>query len=728
MEKPSPPGDVGTERVHRVARLLGQLTLRGWVRTLVVALALLALLLVPRLSDLDALVTPDEPLWIARSANFYEAISKGDLRDTYQYVHPGVPLMWLGALGLYLHIPDMPDLMGKSLPVRNRAVQDVLEQNGYSILDVLVELRQVVIVASALVVLGLFFCLTKIVDFWAAAAAVAFLALDPMHIGFTRLLHLDGLSANLVILAVVAFSWYLQSWARRALVIAGVVTGIACLTRTANAVVGPFFAVIAVCDVALASKVDRANFRPLIRRYGVALLAIGVLAFVVFVALWPSMWAAPIDTLRALWTGSRDLTESGSDRNLYFRGTVTGDPGWEYYPVVLAHRLSGFTAIGLAIAMLAAVRTRDIGERFNRRFAAHLGAFAAMYVVILSLSPKKLDRYVLPSVVALDLVAALAWVAGAIWLGRKLIHTSAAGARWASVVLVVVVLLGQTDYALRMRPFYIDAASPLLGGVAGAQNDFSFNWGEGGKEIAEALEKIPDIENATIAAGPWQPTIDYYLPFRLNGPEYGSNMRTASVWIDTDYIVVSLPEVQRVHYPQQLLEWFGQQEPVATVSTIDGVYARIYDIRAADPPDSFYSNVPKAQWEGIGTVLAANFPEARTAGGADIEVTLRLRAEGSLHEVQVIGQIVSGEGVIVGSVNTKAEMTEGPDGTSEIRFAAPLPDDVVPGRYRIEYQLVSPATGEQIPATNLMNGSAITKPVLIGTIRIQPPKSPDQTN
>ncbi|MGH2550455.1 MAG: hypothetical protein ACRDHN_13760, partial [Thermomicrobiales bacterium] len=340
----------------------------------------------------------------------------------------------------------------------------MLEQNGYSILNVLVELRQVVIVASALVVLGLFFCLTKIVDFWAAAAAIAFLALDPMHIGFTRLLHLDGLSANLIILAVVAFSWHLQSWSKRALVIAGVVTGIACLTRTANAVVGPFFALIAVCDVALASRVDRANVRPLVRRYGLALLVSGALAFVIFFALWPAMWVAPIDTLRALWTGSRDLSESGADRDLYFRGAITSDPGWQYYPVVLAHRLSGFTAVGIVLAIIAAVRPRDIGARFNRRLAAHLCAFAAMYVVILSLSPKKLDRYVLPSVVALDLVAALAWVAGAIWLGRKLIHTSAVGARWASVVLVVVVLLGQTDYALRMRPFYIDAASPLLGG------------------------------------------------------------------------------------------------------------------------------------------------------------------------------------------------------------------------------------------------------------------------
>ncbi|CAN5440126.1 hypothetical protein BH09CHL1_BH09CHL1_35910 [soil metagenome] len=698
---------------------------------LVVSAALLALLLIPRLSDLDALVTPDEPLWIARSANFYHAITQGDLRDTYQYVHPGVPLMWLGALGYYLHIPDMPELMGNSLPVRNRAVQDVLEQNGYAILDVLVELRQVVIVASALVVLGIFFCLTKIVDFWAAAAAIAFLALDPMHIGFTRLLHLDGLSANLVVLAIVAFSWYLQTWSTRALAVAGLVTGIACLTRTANAVVGPFFAVLAVCDVALASKVDRANVRPLIRRYVVALLVSGALAFVVFVALWPAMWVAPIDTLRALWSGSRDLSGSGADRDLYFRGSVSGDPGWQYYPVVLAHRLGGFTAIGIVLAMLAAVRPRDIGERFNRRLALHLSAFAAMYMVILSLSPKKLDRYVLPSVVALDLVAALAWVAGAIWLGRKLIHTSSVGARWVSVLLVVVVLLGQTDYALRMRPFYIDAASPLLGGVSGAQDDFSFNWGEGGKEIAEALRKIPGIENASVAAGPWQATIDYYLPFRLQGPEYGSNLRTASVWMNTDYVVLSYPEVQRELYSTKLLAWFDQQEPVATVTNDGGVYARIFDIRDVFPPDSFYSGVPKANWENTMTVLAANYPDSKSAGSEFVDVSLFVQTSEPPREIQVTADLISNDGVVAGSVTTNVFIAPGDDGIAKITFKIPMSADVEPMRYRIRYLFSDVETKVPLTGINIINGDPITNLVSIGTVLIKPTRpegSPPKTN
>lgn len=719
-EKTSPPDDVHAKQEHGVRQSLERFFACGWVRSLLVSLVLFALLLIPRLADLDALVTPDEPLWIARSANFYEAITNGDLRDTYQYVHPGVPIMWLGALGYYLHIPDMPDLMGGALPVRNRAVQDVLETNGYSILDVLMELRRVVIVASALVVLGLFLCLKRIANFWAAAAAVAFLALDPLHIGFTRLLHLDGLSANLIIFAVIAFSWYLQTWSKRALILTGVITGLACLTRTASAIVGPFFALIALVDIGLATRVDSTNFRPLLRQYAVALVVAGALAFIAFCAFWPAMWVAPLDTLSTLWSGSRDLAESGSDLDIYFLGHVSNDPGWRYYPVVLAHRLSGFTAVGIVIAIAAAMRPRDLGARFNRRLAAHLGTFAAVYMVILSASPKKLDRYVLPSVVALDLVAGLAWVTAAVWLGQKLIRTSTVGAGWASAALVIAVLLGQTDYASQSRPFYIGASSPLFGGVAGARDDFSFSWGEGGKEVAEALEQLPGIENATVTGGPLPATIDYYLPFRVQAPEYGSNLRTAREWMNTDYIVVSFPEIQRQLYSPKLLAWLEQQQPIATVSTKEGMYARIYDIRGVPPPDSFYSGVPKAVWDANATVLAADYPDSKKVGASSISVSLYIQTDQLSREVRVAADLVTTDGISAGSVSIDVAIIPETNGIAEVSFDIPVASDIDPKRYRIRYSFADVVTGQPLPGVNVLTGEPILGPVTIGTILIRP--------
>ena len=41
--------------------------------------------------------------WYARSVNFWEALLQGDLRGTYQRVHPGVTTMWVAGLGLRIY-------------------------------------------------------------------------------------------------------------------------------------------------------------------------------------------------------------------------------------------------------------------------------------------------------------------------------------------------------------------------------------------------------------------------------------------------------------------------------------------------------------------------------------------------------------------------------------------------------------------------------------------------
>jgi len=60
----------------------------------------------PRRLSLSRPVTPDEHLWLARSANFYMALAKGDLASTYQSEHPGVTVMWAGTAGFLTRYPQ----------------------------------------------------------------------------------------------------------------------------------------------------------------------------------------------------------------------------------------------------------------------------------------------------------------------------------------------------------------------------------------------------------------------------------------------------------------------------------------------------------------------------------------------------------------------------------------------------------------------------------------------
>src|SRR5262245_53758110 len=74
--------------------------------TLLILLALFAAAWLPRSLALDRFVTADERLWLTRSANFYRALTHGDLAGTFQREHPGVTVMWAGTFGFVTNFPD----------------------------------------------------------------------------------------------------------------------------------------------------------------------------------------------------------------------------------------------------------------------------------------------------------------------------------------------------------------------------------------------------------------------------------------------------------------------------------------------------------------------------------------------------------------------------------------------------------------------------------------------
>ncbi|MCC6791665.1 MAG: hypothetical protein IT336_08275, partial [Thermomicrobiales bacterium] len=131
--------------------------------------------------------------------------------------------------------------------------------------------------------------------------------------------------------------------------------------------------------------------------------------------------------------------------------------------------------------------------------------------------------------------------------------------------LVTVVLFAQASLAFSAAPFYIDVANPLLGGTLGAREQFSSGWGDGGKEVAEALLEIEGIQQATVTGSIWPQSIDTYLPFAIQRPYYSLDLHGAGQWLLTDYLVLTYPEVQRQLYPQSLRAWFSERRPVRTV-------------------------------------------------------------------------------------------------------------------------------------------------------------------
>jgi len=198
---------------------------------------------------------------------------------------------------------------------------------------------------------------------------------------------------------------------------------------------------------------------------------------VIGVALWPALWVAPRTQISLL---RRSLLQVGSPNIQFFRGTITTDPGWTFYPVNLGFRLSPWLLVGGGVAVAAVgaqlARRRPLGPPW---VLAVLLSMPAVYLVAITKASKKFDRYALPVVPFLAILLAVVVVA-AVARARR---------RWpvpdravAGVALVATALL--VAHTAVLAPYAVSYVNPLVGGQRRAESTILLGWGEGTERLA----------------------------------------------------------------------------------------------------------------------------------------------------------------------------------------------------------------------------------------------------
>jgi len=119
-------------------------------------------------------------------------------------------------------------------------------------------------------------------------------------------------------------------------------------------------------------------------------------------------------------------------------------------------------------------------------------------------------------------------------------------------------------------------------------------------------------------------------------------------------------------------------------------------------------------------VLAARFPESRRVGVDAISVTLLVDSGVGGTEVRISGRLVDENGAVSYETTNAVTVTPGSDGIAALSFKFALPPDLKPGRYRVQYQLLNPATAAPFAATDVIANQPISDYVLIGTTLIRP--------
>lgn len=504
-------------------------------------------------------LTVDELTWSQRSSDFRSALADGDFAATVAAprgspaTQPGVTTMWIGALAL-----ESTDLVAGS-PLRRA--------------------HQLHGVVCALWLIPFIVASRRVIGRRAALIAGGILAVEPLLVGHSAVLHTDALltmSVGTALMALLAAfdslrreqaSGSVLSWRSRFVawsVLAGVSSAFAALTKvTALLLLGPAVAAVVVAHLALGWRAGRGAGREA-RMAELGLLAriLGICAvsgLAVSLIAWPALWVSPASALLAAAESTRLADDVGGR---FFLGEVTTGGDWRFYAVHAVFLASPWVFAGSLVAAGWAVARRLSGlpRTVPRRVAAVLWAATVPYVVVISTSNKQYGRYLLPllPVVAVALAAVVdRWLAGV---------RPRAAAAVASTALAVTAV-----FTLSLAPYQISHVNLLVGGQRAAQEKIHLGWREGMERVGTEFRFEEECPRYSSASG--------WIHFVIT--------QCAAVpfdWLDgtgppPDFVLRYVFTTQLGDEPDGLVPFLRENAELAYTVTIDGVnYVEVWQV------------------------------------------------------------------------------------------------------------------------------------------------------
>jgi len=552
-------------------------------KLLVVVLSVIVIFAItfPRFMDLDQFVTPDEPKWLHRSANFLTALALKDFKHTFQREHPGVTTMWAGAAGFLLRYPQLVKT-GPGQLDRIGNFHRFLDNNGMDPIIALESGRMfsvLWIVASLL--LALWYA-RKVFGIGIAYLGFIFAALNPFSIALARLLHLDGLVSALMLLSLLSLMAYLYRGRQYVdLVVSAIAAGLSWLTKSPALFLLPFFCLLIIIDLINHWMEEKQIHRQYIwRTLKPVLVWIGLAAFT-FTIFFPAMWVAPLDTINKIFAQAIFYASEGHESSVFFNGDVYSDGvqnAW-FYSVNYLWRATPLTIIGLLLLLLAYTLRRKI--HFNQEIqkpALILILFVVLYTIFMTMGMKKFDRYLLPVFAPLDILAAVGWVTMLTGtyqiLQEKLDHSSFQRYFMIAIgVLLTSAFIWQSWGVMQTAPYYLSYYNPLLGGSERAPEVMMIGWGEGLDRAARFLNESPEAEKLRVMSWYYDGPFSYFFNGTTLMEEFPVNPLELP---KVDYIVIYVHQLQRKLPSTEFLNFIQKQE-LEHVVHINGLpYAYIY--------------------------------------------------------------------------------------------------------------------------------------------------------
>jgi hypothetical protein len=429
-------------------------------------------------------------LWYDRSVHFWDALMAGDFADTYQQHHPGVTTMWIAGLGLRLYMTTHGWSSDTLLqpPSGLSGPQGGPAQAGTAALGLTI----------ALCIVLAYVLLVRMINWPVAFCAGCLLALDPFYITHSKMIHVDGLLASFMLASALLLLAYVQKERWTYLFGSGIFAGLAFLTKSPGLFLAPYAVFVLALSLLISSDSawDLSSlrvWRKQLWRISRSLIVWGFTAACIFFLLWPAMWSEPWNTVSKIAASVEHHVETPHPGVNFFAGRVTDHLGLLYYMASLAWKTTLVTLPAVCVAVLFLALRRSGSE--SGFLVSYVLAYAVGFLFMMTLGAKKWSRYILPTFVALDVVAAWGLVQATDIIGKQ---RWLRGRSWVPTALVTAALIAQAISVLRHHPYYGTHYNLLLGGSRVARHVLHLgDQGEGLDLAARFLNRRPGAERIT---------------------------------------------------------------------------------------------------------------------------------------------------------------------------------------------------------------------------------------
>lgn len=485
-------------------------------------------------------INNDSYHWKERGYAFGSALTSLNFAGTAVTYHPGVPLLWTQFIAIKIYSALL-----------KLGVLQYTDSKDEFLINNFIQTAVVVFLTSVLLALA-YQQLKRIAGFKVAVLTVIFILVEPFYLALSRTIHTDAMISLFMFISVLYFYSYIISNNKKLVtsdsVFAGMFAGLAFLTKSSALFLIPFFILIAGIFF-LNSRNIKLVYKTLL------IIAFSVVAFFVF---WPAMWVTPVESVNLyLFKGVQGIAIEDGHEHLWF-GEVTADPGPLFYPIVFVGRYSLVLVALFIFSIYLLIRKRgQLRGNERLKFMGLLMLFVIFYLLMISLVSKKLDRYSLPIVFPVAVLAT--WALSEV-SGRKLL-----------MLFISILTLFRVLLLWGLHPNYLAYYSPLIGGVEEGRYVIEPKWLVGYNEVADFFNEKQRGEEEPIKVA--IADFDYLRPFadfEVLNIKHGVERDSA------DYFVLPVYQEERNQF---YIDAYVLKEPDEIIKIAGVEYYEVYKIK-----------------------------------------------------------------------------------------------------------------------------------------------------